>query len=205
MNGARARTDYSPRWKPGPLRQARLPSRRCKGVEACASDLRAAHCGGRSALSRLCVILGALVARSSSAQQRNDRRNADARLADLQSRSRRHPLLAADADQHEQRLDTRAGVVVSTASRAGHVRPRDRQAGELVRNLSAGHAHRRERRDVSAIGQSRGRARARRPARRSGATSCPKDSPRSAASPTGPATPRLRSPRAHLLHEPAES
>ena len=81
-------------------------------------------------------------------------------LADLQPRSRRHPLLAADADQHDERLDARAGVVVSTAARAGQFRPRDRQAGELVRNLSAGHAHRRERRDVSAVGQSRRRARA---------------------------------------------
>jgi len=83
------------------------------------------------------------------------------RLANLQSRSCRHPLLASDADQHDERFDAHTSVVVSTASRAGQVRSRDRQAGKLVRNLPGGHADRRERRDVSAVWSSGGCARTR--------------------------------------------
>ena len=107
------------------------------------------------------VMRGRGVRRARRSCTESDRRTQPrGRLADLQPRSRRHPLLAADADQHEERLDARPGVVVSTAARAGQVRSRDRQAGELVRNLSAGHAHRREWRDVPAVGPSRRRPRA---------------------------------------------
>ena len=53
-----------------------------------------------------------------------------------------------------------AGLVVSAAARAGRVGSRDRQAGQLVRAVSAGDADRGERRDVPAVGPSRRRPRA---------------------------------------------
>ncbi len=104
------------------------------------------------------VIVGALVAHVGSAQK-DTGRNPDwdwpTYNRDLAG-TRYSPLTQINTTE---RLDTHPGVVVSTAARAGRCRPRDRQAGQRVRNVSGSDTHRREWRDVSAIGQSRGRAR----------------------------------------------
>src|SRR3984885_16013966 len=74
------------------------------------------------------------------------------RLADVRTRSWLHALLAAFANQCRQRRKSHRSVEVR------HEAGRHRTRG---RRVCPGNADRRERRDVSARGQSRGRARAR--------------------------------------------
>ena len=133
---------------------------------------------------------------------RRERTQSRRRLADLQSRSRRHALLAAHADQHAERLDARPGVVVSAAARAGPIRSGDRQTGQLVRTVSAGDADRGERRDVPAVGPSRRRPRAR---DREGDLAL-RAARRARLVPRRRVLARRRRPaRAHLLHQPAKA
>ena len=150
MNGARARTDYSPRWKPGP------PGRRACLAGDAKESRRAHQTRCHREWDRVRATRRVRRARRRTAAQWRrlggdwptyNRDLAGTRYSPLTQINTKNVATLAPAWSYRLRPEP------------GRVCPRDRQTGQLVRNLSAGHAHRRERRDVSAIGQSRRRAR----------------------------------------------